>query len=59
MSIELADENEEELFFGEIPIGVENELSLTLRSHCGFPIRFSWPQNQNISFAPSVGHLQV
>lgn len=43
--------------FGEVDVGVEKQLSFTLRNFSAVSRRFAWPNVEGVSFRPSAGHL--
>jgi hypothetical protein len=50
---------QEELHFGECPVGVTKELNICMRNQSVAPIRFDWKPHPEFTFVPSLGHLQV
>jgi hypothetical protein len=55
----LAPEHEDELRFGECPVGVSREISFTLHNHSAIPYRFEWKAHADFTFVPMLGHIQA
>ena len=52
-------DSEEELRFGECPVGVFRELTFTLQNHTNNIFRFEWKGHPDFAFSPFLGHLQA
>lgn len=49
----------EELDFGDCDVGVEARRTFIMQNHSKHPIRFEWETSADITFSPTVGHLQA
>jgi len=44
------------LRFGEVPISESRTLSFTMTNHSDSAVKFTWPEDSNLTFSPRIGN---
>ena len=54
----LPDDTEDELMFGECPVGITKTLSFSLVNHGMNTVKFEWKPHPDFTLVPAAGHIQ-